>query len=49
MTMCKTKTESVLLTAQNNIVRINCVKEKVDNALEDSKWRLCCTNDEKDN
>ena len=37
----KREDESFLITAQNNAIRTNCIKAKINNAQENSKCRLC--------
>ena len=36
----KKATESLLIAAQNNAIRTNCIKAKIENKQEDSKRRL---------
>ena len=37
----KRKTESLLIAAENNAIRTNYIKAKIDKTQQDSKWRLC--------
>ena len=40
------ETESLLIAAQNNAVRLNHIKAKITNAQQNSKCRLCSDTDE---
>ena len=42
----KRGTGSRLIAAQNNVIRTNYVKAKIDNSQENSKCRLRCERDE---
>ena len=42
----KKETESLLITAQNNAIRTNYVKAKIDNMQQNNKCRLCDESDE---
>ena len=42
----KRETESLLIAAQNNAIRINCVKEKIDKMQQNSNCWLCGDKDE---
>ena len=42
----KRETESLLIAAQNNPIKIKCVKAKVDKTQENSKCKLCSDRDE---
>ena len=42
----KRETESPLIVAQNNRIRINYIKAKIDNMQQNSKCRLCSDRDE---
>ena len=42
----KWETESLLITAQNNTLRTNYIKAKIDNMQQNSKSRLCRDKDE---
>ena len=37
----KRETESFLIAAQNNAVRTNHIKARIDKTQQNSKWRLC--------
>ena len=37
----KKETESLLIAAQNNIIRTNYIKAKIDKSQQNSKCRLC--------
>ena len=41
----KRETESLLITAQNNAIRTNYIKAKIDKVPQNSKYRFC---DDKD-
>ena len=42
----KRETESLLITAQNNAIRTNHLKARIDKTQQNSKYRLCCDRDE---
>ena len=42
----KRETESLLIAAQNNAIRTNYIKVKINNAQQNSKCRLCDDKDE---
>ena len=42
----KRKTETLLIAAQNNAIRTNYVKAKIDETQDNSKFRLCGDRDE---
>ena len=42
----KTETESLLITAQNNVIRTDNVKSKIDTTLKNSKCGSCGDRDE---
>ena len=46
MTWTKKETESLLITAQNNKIRINYIKAKIDSSQANNKCRLCSDKDE---
>ena len=37
----KRKTESLLIAAQSNAIRTNCIKSRIDKTQQNSKSRLC--------
>ena len=37
----KEKNESLLIAAQNNAIRTNFIKVKIDNIFQNNKYRLC--------
>ena len=41
----KRETESLLITALNNAIRINYIKAKIDNRLQNNKYKLCTEKD----
>ena len=41
-----TMTESLLIAAENNAIRTNYIKAKIDNTQQDRKCRLCADKDE---
>ena len=45
----KRETESLLITAQNNVIRINYVKARIDKTQQNSRCRLCGDRDERIN
>ena len=42
----KRETESLLIAAQNNTIRTNCIKARIDKTLQNCKCRLCDERDE---
>ena len=42
----KKVTESLLIAAQNNAIRTNYIKARIDKTQQNSKCRLCCERDE---
>ena len=42
----KRETESLLIAAQNNVIRTNHIKARIDKTQQNSKCRLCCDRDE---
>ena len=42
----KKETESLIPSAQDQVVRINNIKIKIDGTKNDPKWRMVKTNDE---
>ncbi len=42
----KRETESLLIVAQNNVIRTNQIKAKIDKTQQNSKCRLCGDRDE---
>ena len=42
----KRETESLLVATQNNAIRTNYVKTKIDNSKQDSKCKFCGDEDE---
>ena len=42
----KRETESLLITAQDNVIRTNYIKSKIDKIQQNSKCRLCGDRDE---
>ena len=42
----KRETESLLMVAQNNVIRTNHIKARIDKTQQDSKCRLCGDRDE---
>ena len=40
------ETESLLIAAQNNAIRTNPIKTRIDKTQQNSKCRLCCGRDE---
>ena len=42
----KRETESLIIAAQNNAIRINYIKAKIDKTQQNSKRRLCGDRDE---
>ena len=40
------KTESILIAAQNSVIRINYIKGKIDDAQQNNKCRSCGDKDE---
>ena len=35
------ETDSLLIAAQNNAIRLNHIKARIDKTQQNSKWRLC--------
>ena len=44
--MCPWETEYVLIAAENNSMRTNHIKARIDKTQQNSKYRLCCDRDE---
>ena len=42
----KRETESLLIAAQENAIRTNHIKARIDKSQQNSKWRLCAERDE---
>ena len=42
----KRKTESLLIVAQNNVIKTNHIKARIDKTQQNSKCWLCCDRDE---
>ena len=42
----KKETESLLMAAQNCVIRTNHIKARIDKTQQNSKWRLCGDRDE---
>ena len=42
----KRETESFLIATQNNAIRTNHIKARIDKTQQNSKWRLCGDRDE---
>ena len=45
----KKETESILITAQNNAIRTNYIKIKIEHTQQDNKCRFCGDRDETNN